>query len=91
MKHGLRATLAAALLAALSTTASFAADPIKVGILITTTGPYAPWGKDYQQGIGLYLDQHSGKDGRASATTGPGRARVCRRSGKTGRSAAHSS
>jgi branched-chain amino acid transport system substrate-binding protein len=40
-----------------------AAEPIKIGILVTTTGPYAPWGKDYQQGIGLYLDQHNGKDG----------------------------
>jgi len=40
-----------------------AAEPIKVGILVTTTGPYAPWGKDYQQAIGLYLDQHNGKDG----------------------------
>ncbi len=38
-------------------------SPIKVGILVTTTGPYAPWGKDYQQAIGLYLDQHNGKDG----------------------------
>src|ERR1700756_2328249 len=39
------------------------ADPIKIGILVTTTGPYAVWGKEYQQGIGLYLDQHNGKDG----------------------------
>jgi len=40
-----------------------AADPVKVGILVTTTGPYAVWGKEYQQGVGLYLDQHNGKDG----------------------------
>lgn len=40
-----------------------AADPVKVGILITTTGPYANWGKSYQQSIDLYLQQHNGKDG----------------------------
>ncbi len=39
------------------------ADPIKIGVLVTTTGPYAPWGKEYQDAIGLYLDQHNGKDG----------------------------
>ncbi len=40
-----------------------AADPIKLGILVTTTGPYANWGKSYQQSVDLYLDQHNGKDG----------------------------
>jgi branched-chain amino acid transport system substrate-binding protein len=57
--------LAGALFAAAAAVAApaGAAEPIKVGILVTTTGPYAPWGKDYQQGIGLYLDQHNGKDG----------------------------
>ena len=40
-----------------------AADPVKVGILVTTTGPYANWGKSYQQSIDLYLQQHNGKDG----------------------------
>ncbi|HXQ53364.1 MAG TPA: ABC transporter substrate-binding protein [Stellaceae bacterium] len=57
-----RALAAATVLVALAAPA-FAADPIKVGILVTTTGPYAPWGNDYKQGIGLYLDQHNGKDG----------------------------
>lgn len=54
-------TVVAALL--LTAGASFAAEPIKVGILITTTGPYAPWGRDYQQGVDLYMAQHNGKDG----------------------------
>lgn len=40
-----------------------AADPVKLGILVTTTGPYANWGKSYQQSIDLYLQQHNGKDG----------------------------
>jgi branched-chain amino acid transport system substrate-binding protein len=48
---------------ALPAAASFADEPIKVGILITTTGPYAPWGTDYKQGVDLYMEQHNGKDG----------------------------
>jgi len=40
-----------------------AADPVKLGILVTTTGPYANWGKSYQQAIEYYLQQHNGKDG----------------------------
>ncbi len=40
-----------------------AADPVKVGILVTTSGPYANWGKSYQQSIDYYLAQHNGKDG----------------------------
>ncbi|HUB95976.1 MAG TPA: ABC transporter substrate-binding protein [Stellaceae bacterium] len=48
---------------ALAATTSFADEPIKVGVLITTTGPYAPWGRDYKQGVDLYVEQHSGKDG----------------------------
>ncbi len=40
-----------------------AADPVKLGILVTTSGPYANWGKSYQQSIELYLQQHNGKDG----------------------------
>lgn len=38
-------------------------EPVKLGILVTTTGPYANWGKSYQQSIELYLQQHNGKDG----------------------------
>ena len=40
-----------------------AADKVKLGILVTTTGPYANWGKSYQQAIELYMSQHNGKDG----------------------------
>ncbi len=61
MKRVLFALAAALILAA--GTSSWADEPIKVGILITTTGPYAPWGTDYQQGVDLYMEQHNGKDG----------------------------
>jgi branched-chain amino acid transport system substrate-binding protein len=40
-----------------------AADPVKLGILVTTSGPYANWGRSYQQSVELYLQQHNGKDG----------------------------
>jgi branched-chain amino acid transport system substrate-binding protein len=61
MKRLLFALVAALVLAA--GTSAWADEPIKVGILLTTTGPYAPWGKDYQQGVDLYMEQHNGKDG----------------------------
>lgn len=38
-------------------------EPIKVGILGTTSGPYANWGKSFEQAINYYLEQHNGKDG----------------------------
>ncbi|HWE75759.1 MAG TPA: ABC transporter substrate-binding protein [Stellaceae bacterium] len=40
-----------------------AADPIKVGILGTTSGPYAIWGNSFKQTIDYFLDQYNGKDG----------------------------
>jgi branched-chain amino acid transport system substrate-binding protein len=40
-----------------------AAEPIKIGILGTTSGPYAIWGNSFKQSIDYYLDQHNGKDG----------------------------
>jgi branched-chain amino acid transport system substrate-binding protein len=43
--------------------AAKADEPIKVGVLLTATGPYAPWGKWYKQGVDLYVEQHNGKDG----------------------------
>lgn len=40
-----------------------AASPIKIGILGTTSGPYAIWGDSFKQAIDLYMEQHNGKDG----------------------------
>jgi branched-chain amino acid transport system substrate-binding protein len=40
-----------------------AADPIKIGILGTTSGPYALWGNSFKQSIDLFLDQNNGKNG----------------------------
>jgi branched-chain amino acid transport system substrate-binding protein len=40
-----------------------AADAIKIGILGTTSGPYAIWGGSFEQAINAFLDQYNGKDG----------------------------
>lgn len=42
---------------------AMAATPIKIGILATTSGPYAIWGDSFKQAIGYFLDQYNGKDG----------------------------
>jgi branched-chain amino acid transport system substrate-binding protein len=56
------AMLAAAFAVGIISHAS-AAEPIKIGILGTTSGPYATWGDSFKQAIDYYLDQHNGKDG----------------------------
>lgn len=40
-----------------------AAAPVKIGILGTTSGPYATWGDSFEQAINYFLDQYNGKDG----------------------------
>ncbi len=62
LSHGLSLALSLALAVGTISHAK-AADPVKLGILVTTSGPYANWGKSYQQSIELYLQQHNGKDG----------------------------
>jgi len=56
---------ASALLVAAGAMASgaAAAEPIKVGILGTTSGPYANWGKSFEQSINYFLEQYNGKNG----------------------------
>jgi branched-chain amino acid transport system substrate-binding protein len=63
MRFGLSATAAVFAASLFAISSAPADEPIKVGVLITTTGPYAPWGTDYKQGVDLYLEQHNGKDG----------------------------
>jgi branched-chain amino acid transport system substrate-binding protein len=62
MKNGCSVILAI-LFAAIAPALVRADEPIKVGIPLTTTGPYAVWGKSFQQAIDYYLEQHNGKDG----------------------------
>ena len=64
MTNGFTVRVFALLLAIIAAPAlARAAEPIKVGIPLTTTGPYATWGKSFQQAIDYYLEQHNGKDG----------------------------
>lgn len=63
MRRIVYAMVASSLLCVATAASPAAADPVKVGILVTTTGPYAIWGKGYEQAIQLYLEQHNGKDG----------------------------
>ena len=50
-----RAALAAAALAALP---ALAADPIKIGLIVPVTGPFAYMGKQIGAGVRLYLAEH---------------------------------
>src|ERR1700747_3250703 len=63
MKRLIQLSLAVSGLALVTAMPAFAADPIKVGILGTTSGPYAIWGQSFQQAIDAYLDKYNGKDG----------------------------
>lgn len=64
MKNGFVVRAFAIVLAAIAIPAIARADePIKVGIPLTTTGPYAIWGKSFEQAVDFYLEQHNGKDG----------------------------
>jgi len=63
MTIGLTTRVLAILTIALAPAPARAADAIKVGIPLTTTGPYATWGKSFEQAVDYYLEQHNGKDG----------------------------
>src|SRR5579872_3547272 len=63
MKRLIQLSLAVSGLALATAMPAFAADPIKIGILGTTSGPYAIWGQSFQQAIDTFLDKYNGKDG----------------------------
>lgn len=54
-------------------TLSFAASAaeVKIGLLGQFSGPYAWWGKEYQRGVDLFLDQNDGKVGAHTLTVLP--------------------
>lgn len=52
------ATVAAALFAAGLTTQAFAADPVKIGLELPMSGPFAAYGKQIEHGVRLYLAQN---------------------------------
>ena len=51
----LNKTLAIAALALGATSPSFAADPVKIGLVLPMSGPFAAYGKQIEHGVKLYL------------------------------------
>jgi len=56
MIHAAVATLAMA--AALASTAAFAADPIKIGLIVPMTGPFSYMGRQIGAGVSQYVAEH---------------------------------
>jgi branched-chain amino acid transport system substrate-binding protein len=51
----------AALLLVGSLSAAADQEPLRIGLIATYTGPYADYGRQFDDGIALYLKQHDGK------------------------------
>ena len=64
-KRGLAAhtlTCLVALAATSAATAAQAADePLRIGLIATYSGPYADYGRQFDAGVALYLQEHGGK------------------------------
>lgn len=45
----------------LTTAAGAADEPIKIGVIASYSGPYADYGRQFDDGIALYLEEHGGK------------------------------
>jgi branched-chain amino acid transport system substrate-binding protein len=57
---------AAVLAAVVAWTAGAAAEEVKVGIITSISGPFSIWGKEYKEGIDLFMDKVGGKAGNNS-------------------------
>ena len=55
MKFNLTAVIASIALAA---SPAFAADPLKIGLVLPMSGPFAAYGKQIEHGVKLYLTQN---------------------------------
>ena len=56
-KRNFLSTLGAAALLALGATAAQAAEPLKIGMVLPMSGPFASYGKQIEAGARLYLAQ----------------------------------
>jgi branched-chain amino acid transport system substrate-binding protein len=54
---------AAVLVAVVAATSGAAADEVKIGIIASISGPFSIWGKEYKEGIDLFMDKVGGKAG----------------------------
>ena len=59
-KRNFLSTLSAAALLALGATAAQAAEPLKIGMVLPMSGPFASYGKQIEAGARLYLAQNGG-------------------------------
>ncbi len=48
-------------LAAMFACTAHAADPLRIGVIASYSGPYADYGRQFDSGIQLYLKEHDGK------------------------------
>jgi len=55
------AALAAAALGLAAVGPAQAAEPLRIGLIATYSGPYADYGRQFDAGIALYLKEHGGK------------------------------
>ena len=59
----LKIRLAGLALATAVSGSAIAADPIKIGLVLPMSGPFAAYGKQIQNGVKLYLSTHGGAVG----------------------------
>ena len=63
MKTSVLKISAAAVLAAAAWTPAAMAEEVKVGIIASISGPFSIWGREYKEGIDLFMDKVGGKAG----------------------------
>jgi branched-chain amino acid transport system substrate-binding protein len=59
----LKSRLAAFAVALAAAGGALAADPLKIGLVVPMSGPFAAYGKQIHHGVNLYLDAHGGMVG----------------------------
>ncbi len=68
MKTSAGTIAAAALAVGMACTAPANAEEVKIGIIASITGPFSIWGKEYKEGIDLFMDKVGGKAGSNTMT-----------------------
>jgi branched-chain amino acid transport system substrate-binding protein len=62
-----KSRLAAVAVALVAGSSALAADPVKIGLILPMSGPFAAYGKQIDHGVDLYLAQHNGMVGGRKA------------------------
>ena len=58
--------ISGALAAVVACASSATANKVKIGIIASISGPFSIWGKEYKEGIDLFMDKVGGKAGNNS-------------------------